>query len=188
MKNEEILEYLKKNIKKKRYHHILRVADTAEKLAIVHDIPADKVYTAALLHDCAKGNEESLLKDYKNIIVNEWVSLEEELKEKSLIHGPLAGIIARDVFGIEEKDILNAVIYHTTGRENMTKLEKIVFLADKLEPKRDYPGVDKIRETAQIDLEKAVLLTIDNTVKYLIENQELIAVITVKTRNNILRR
>lgn len=105
-----------------------------------------------------------------------------------MIHGPLAGIIARDVFGIEEKDILNAVIYHTTGRENMTKLEKIVFLADKLEPKRDYPGVDTIREAAQIDLEKAMLLTIDNTMKYLIENQELIAVITVKTRNNILRR
>ncbi|MDO5649701.1 MAG: bis(5'-nucleosyl)-tetraphosphatase (symmetrical) YqeK [Gallicola sp.] len=186
--NDEILEYLKDNIKEKRVHHIIRVADTARKLADLHKVSAEKVYTAALLHDSAKGNEESLFTKYKEILSKEWNDLDEDLKAEPIVHGPLAGILAREEFGIEDEEILNAIVYHTTGRENMTKVEEIVYLADKLEPKRDYPKIEEIRNIAKIDLEKAMLLSFDNAIEYLIDRKEPIAMITIRSRNNLLRR
>lgn len=186
-KIDEIKEYLQENIKEKRLKHVLRVTETAEKLAEAHGVSVEKAILAALLHDCAKGNEEKLLKDYAPIL-EDWTDLDKDLLEEQLVHAPLAVIVAKDVFHIEDEEILSAVLYHTTGRENMTPLEKVVYLADKLEPAREYGGIDKIRKVSEEDLEKAMLLSFDNTIEYLIGKKEPIAMITVKSRNNLLRR
>lgn len=187
-KNEKIIIFLKEKIKEKRYYHILRVAETAVKFAKIHDVSVEDAYIAALLHDCAKGNEDYYLEKYSSLISVRWKDLEEDLKEEKLIHAPLAALIAEEEFGIEDKEILDAITYHTTGKMNMTKLEMVVFLADKLEPERNYEGIDRIRELALEDLEKAMILSFDNTIQYLIEKDEPIALLTIEIRNELLRR
>lgn len=187
-KIDEIKEYLDENVKEKRVKHVLRVAETAEKLAKTHGVSVEKAVLAAYLHDCAKGSEEKLLREYAPLIEKEWDDLDKDLLEDQLVHAPLAVLVAKDVFRIEDPEILSAVLYHTTGRENMTPLEEVVYLADKLEPARDYKGIDKIRNAAKEDLKTAMLLSFDNTLEYLIGKKEPIAMITVKSRNNLLRR
>ena len=126
-----------------RYEHTLRVADTAEDLALVHDLDADRARLAALLHDAAReiGPDESLtLADKWNVNVGE-----SERQSPKLLHGPVAAELARRELGIDDEEVLEAVRAHTTGKPEMGPLAHVLYVADKIEPARDYPSVGRLQ-------------------------------------------
>jgi len=138
-----------------RYEHTLRVADTAEGLAQAHDLDADKARLAALVHDSAReiGPDEFLkLADTWNLQVGE-----SEQQSPKLLHGPVAAELARRELGIEDEEVLEAVRAHTTGRPGMGPLALVLYVADKIEPARDYPSVGRLRDLAGEDLHTAAL-------------------------------
>ena len=169
------------NIGIKRYEHSLRVVDTAIKLGEIYHANINKVKTAALLHDCAKlQDEKTLLKriyDFDIILDNVVKS------NKELMHGPLGSKIAEIEYGVLDEEVLDAIYYHTTGRANMTLLEKIVYIADYIEPRRNFPGVEQVRNMAFVDLDKSILMAMNNTILFLIENNNLIHPSTLEARN-----
>ncbi|SHG96948.1 putative HD superfamily hydrolase of NAD metabolism [Anaerosphaera aminiphila DSM 21120] len=171
-------------IGEKRFEHSLRVMQTAEKLAEKYDVDIKKARTAAYYHDCAKiGNSTELFKQCE--IYN--LKIDHEMKmAPQIIHGYLGAVIAKKNYGIDDEDILNAIKYHTTGREDMSKLEKIIFLADYIEPKRNFKGVDTARTLASEDLDKAMYFSLNNTVEFLCSSNEYIVLDSIKARNYIL--
>ena len=107
----------------------------------------------------------------------------------ALSHSVIGSYVAKEVFEIEDEEILNAVKYHTTGRENMTLLEKIIYMADLIEEGRYFPKVEELRElTYSGKLEEALILSFNNTIKFVIDNNQLIHPRTVKARNYILSK
>lgn len=176
----KIKEILKKNVSEKRYIHILNVAETAKKLAIHYSEDEKKSEIAALLHDVAKNfKKERMLKLIKEKIPKIYSS-------KALLHSLAGAMYARNIFKIEDKDILNAIKYHTYGREKMTILEKIIYISDTIEPNRDYDGIEKIREEAFRNLDLAIFYELNHKIKYLIENNMIIHINTINMRNEIL--
>jgi predicted HD superfamily hydrolase involved in NAD metabolism len=137
-------------LSKERYGHTLRVADTAEDLAEVHNLDKNRARLAALLHDAARetGPEEFLR------LAHEWDLPvgEPERESPKLLHGPVAAELARRELGIEDGEVLEAVRAHTTGRPGMGPLALVLYVADKIEPARDYPSVGRLRELARENL------------------------------------
>lgn len=137
----------------KRLLHTLNVGYLSAHLADVFGCDKDKALIAGALHDCAKElpleRQLELAKIYSGDLFT----------EKKLLHSPAGAVFARDEFGIEDKEILDAICYHTTGRGDMTLIEKIVYLADKIEPSRNYTDLTPIRSAAEKDLESAMRMT-----------------------------
>lgn len=182
------MEILKNKVRDKlgeyRYKHTLNVLEIGLKLARTYNIPKEKVQIAALLHDYEK---EISLEKAKELLLEHGVFIEDQsMINIDLIHGELASFIAKADFGIEDKDILNAIKYHTTGRAEMSVLEKIIYLADLIEPSRNIDKLNQITEMAYIDLDKAVLMAMDNTIEYLISRGSLINIDTINARNYII--
>lgn len=179
-----IYDKLKKDIGIKRFNHSIGVMNTSMELARHYDYPMGKAKIAGLLHDCGKlQGEINLLKmayDF-DIILDNVMKV-----NKELIHSPLGAEIAKIEYDVEDEDILNAIRYHTTGRENMGLLEKIVYIADLIEPGRDFPGVEKIRELAYEDIDKSLLFAINNTLRFIIQKGNLIHLDTIKARNQLI--
>ncbi|WP_286816505.1 bis(5'-nucleosyl)-tetraphosphatase (symmetrical) YqeK [Bacteroides sp. Phil13] len=153
-------------LKPSRFEHTMGVAYTAANLAMRYDVSMEDAYTAGLLHDNAKYMEgDAMLALCKE---NEQTVSATEQRNPYLLHAKAGAILARDKYGIENEDILNAITYHTTGRPGMTSLEKIIFVADYIEPNRTViPGLDIIRQEAYVDLDHTVYLILVNTLKYL---------------------
>lgn len=137
----------------KRLLHTLNVGYLSAHLADVFGCDKDKALIAGALHDCAKElpfeKQTELAKKYSGDLFT----------EKKLLHSPAGATFAKEEFGIEDKEILDAICYHTTGRGNMTLLEKIVYLADKIEPSRNYTDLTPIRTAAEVDLDSAMRMT-----------------------------
>jgi predicted HD superfamily hydrolase involved in NAD metabolism len=183
---EKIDSYLRENLKEQRYIHSLGVRDSAILLASLYGENTKKAEIAGLVHDCAKNlkNEELL-----NMAVNSGIYLDSVSKmEPQLLHGLCGSIIAEKSMGISDKYILDSIIYHTTGRENMTRLDKIIYLADYIEPSRNFQEVNYLRNLSYIDLDKAMLYAFDITIKYIISKEKLLHMETIKGRNYILQR
>ena len=179
-----VYEKLKESIGVKRYKHSLGVMNTSIELSKLYNCSIKKAALAGLLHDCGKlQGEINLLKiaDDFDIIVDNVMK-----KNPDLIHCFIGEIIAKKEYNIYDKDILNAIRYHTTGREAMSLLEKIVYIADIIEPSRNFEGVDKIRELAYKDLDKSILYAINSTIKFVIDRGKLIHLDTIKARNHLL--
>ncbi|WP_409228246.1 bis(5'-nucleosyl)-tetraphosphatase (symmetrical) YqeK [Gudongella sp. SC589] len=181
---DRIIEVLKDRIGEERLNHTLSVVEEALSLAKRHKAPEDKVKIAALLHDFAKNLtlEESLrlAKEYGLKLDDVTITSTE------LIHGPLGARMVKEYFNIGDQEILNAITYHTTGRENMTTVEKIVFLADFIEPGREFEGIQIIRAKALEDLDEAIFMALDSTISYLLKKKSIIHVNTVHARNFLL--
>ncbi|KAB3537407.1 HD domain-containing protein [Alkaliphilus pronyensis] len=175
---------LKQVISKKRYKHTLGVVDVAVYLANKYGENCNKAAIAALLHDYAKDFSEAKLR--KHIKKNK-IPVDDVLNcAYQLLHGKVAASIAKKRFGVTDIDILNAVEYHTTGRRGMTRLEKIIYLADFIEVGRSYPGVDELRVIAEEDLDKAVLKALNNTIIYVLDINQILHPNTIDARNQIL--
>ena len=168
-------------IGEKRYLHTIRVRDVAIDLANIYGVDPEKAEIAGFLHDCAKiRDEKKLIKEAKN----QGLLITEEMKRApQIIHSHLGRVMAKNLYGIDDEDILNAISYHTTGRPNMSDLEKIIFLADYIEPMRNFDGVDIARKLAKKDLDSAMYFALNNTLKFLVEKDKYIVVETVLARN-----
>ena len=140
-------------LSKERYQHTLRVADTAEDLALAHDLDADRARLAALLHDAGReiGPEE-----YLNLAQKWHIQVgDAERQSPKLLHGPVAAELAKRELGVDDEEVLEAVRAHTTGRPEMESLALVLYVADKIEPARDYPSVGRLRTLAREDLHQA---------------------------------
>jgi predicted HD superfamily hydrolase involved in NAD metabolism len=185
MWNEEQMKYyLKENLSEERYNHSLGVMNTAEKLAEMYSADITRSRVAGLIHDCAKemDKKEILKLCKKNHIEIDYV-LE---ANPGLLHGVAGAIIARDIMKVEDEDILRAIQYHTTGKKAMSLLEKIIYLADYIEPSRDFTGVEELRNATSRNLDEALLLSFDKTIEVVIRRGDLIYQKTVEARNYII--
>ncbi|MFL0195786.1 bis(5'-nucleosyl)-tetraphosphatase (symmetrical) YqeK [Clostridium sp. WILCCON 0269] len=181
---EQIKEYLKERLSKNRYEHSLNVKNTAIRLAEIYHEDVKKAGMAGLVHDCAKymSDDEMLNLAQKNGIFIDEVS---RLNPK-LLHGSVGVVVAKNIMGICDEDILNAVSFHTTGKKNMNLLEKIIYIADYIEPSRNFPGVEELRNKSFIDLDDAVLDAFNNTIKVVISREQLLHLNTIEGRNYLI--
>ena len=157
----EIISSLKKRIRPSRFRHTLGVIETAERLASAWNYPhPEKARLAALLHDCAKSESDALG------------------------HAPLGAVIAREEYGVRDPEILEAIRWHTTGHPDMSMLEKIIFIADYIEPGRDRaPHLKALRELALNDPDKTIYCILEDTLSYLRNSGACIDAASVETYN-----
>ena len=160
---EQLKSFVKQQMPAKRYQHTLGVCESSVELAKRFNADVQKAQTAALLHDIAKYLSNEIL-EQKLIQAHETYYL---AYSPLVWHAPVGAIVAKEACQIEDEEILNAIKYHTTGKAAMTDLEKIVFLADYIEPGRTQPGVEVIRDLATKNLDQAVAKTLSDTVAYL---------------------
>lgn len=183
--NEYIKQKIKGMLNEKRYIHSIKVAEEAVKLAKKYGINEDKAYLAGILHDCARNlsaeKMSKLIKDDEELT-------KEDYKYPEIIHGFAGAILARNIFRIEDIEILHAIKYHTVGRKNMTDLEKIIYIADWIEPGRKGKEIENIREAVYKNLDEAVLIAVANEIMYLIDKKRSIHINTIKLRNEIIRK
>jgi len=148
----------------KRYGHTLRVADTAEDLARVHGLDPGRARLAALLHDAARElSPEEFLE-----LAGGWKLPvgEPERENPKLLHGPVAAEMARRELGVRDGEVLDAVREHTTGRPGMGPLSLALFVADKIEPARDYPSVEDLRRLSGKSLRGAAAESLRRTIAH----------------------
>ncbi|WP_435924714.1 bis(5'-nucleosyl)-tetraphosphatase (symmetrical) YqeK [Paenibacillus sp. DYY-L-2] len=181
---EQLIEIVSGQMPAKRWKHVEGVMETSVILAERFGGDPVKADLAALLHDLAKfwpvERQEEVIRDN---------GLNPELLEhdKQLLHAEVGAFISERDYGIADREVLDAIRYHTSGRVGMTKLDKIVCLADYIEPGRDFPGVDRIRELAGHSLEEALLAGFDSTISFLLEKRKAIFPLTVLARNDLLK-
>lgn len=182
----EIKNWLKENLNAERYSHSLGTAECAKELAVQFGLDKEKAYTAGLLHDCAKCfSNEKLLEIIKNNLQVE----EAEMLNYKTLHAPVSAYYAKKYFGVEDKEILSAIRWHTLGRLEMTDFEKIIFLADKIEARtRDaefrQQCLDVLKEEKGLD--KALFKCFEATIKSLVDRRLAICHITIDVYNELL--
>lgn len=185
MNYTKIQEWLKENLNEKRYIHTLGTANCAKELAKQFGLNQDKAYLAGLLHDCAKCFSNERLLD----IIHQHLDVEEcEMLNYKTLHAPVSAYIAETEFNITDKEIISAIRWHTLGKLNMTDFEKIIFIADKIEPNtRDKEYSDKIRELLSQDngLNKALLKCYKETIKSLVKRDLKICLLTIEIYNKL---
>ncbi len=165
---EKVKAEIAKRMPNKRFAHVLRVTETAMMLAEKYAVPVRQAEQAALFHDIAKYMDEASLQAMmrKENVDGRLFSFHPELW-----HAPVGAIIARDEFGITTEDILNAIRYHTTGRAGMSTLEKVIYIADMIEPGREFPGVERLRELAEQNIDTAMSACIHQSVQFLVSKK-----------------
>lgn len=180
---EELLKQVRSQMHEKRYIHTLGVAESARQLAVRYGADPAKAELAGILHDYCKCWPTDKMRDYlvrydfdKDIIDG----------EKELWHAFVGAIVIQTELGVTDPEILQAVRYHTTGRVGMSLLEKVVCLADYIEPNRSYPGVDQVRMLAEKSLDEALAFALGNTITYLIEQKKRVYSLTLSAYNDLI--
>lgn len=184
MKRSELIEAVRRQMPEKRWSHTLGVMETAVKLANRFGADPDKAELAAILHDTAKYWP---VERQRRIALEQGLAEEELHYDPELLHAPVGAYVAETEYGVKDREVLDAIRYHTTGRAKMTLLDKIVCLADYIEPGRNFPGVDDMRRLAEISLEEALVAGFDSTISFLISRRKKIFPLTVAARNGLLR-
>lgn len=177
---KKIRKKVEKAQDKSRFEHTLGVAYTAAMLARIYGLNEEDALIAGYLHDCAKclSHDEKLKICKKNDI--EVTPLEK--RNPFLLHSKVGSFLAHTEYGIDDSDILNAITYHTTGRPEMSLLEKIVFISDYIEPGRESaPNLLEIRKTVFTDLDSALIMVLKDTLNYLSASGKEIDEMTQKT-------
>lgn len=182
----EVLEMkLREKLTDERYNHSKNVMIIAVELAQLFNVDIVKAKIAGLLHDYAKFLDAEQIHDYIklfNLNYDEFL-----LKNPYLLHGPIGSEVIKLEFNIFDKDILNAIKYHTYGTVDMTDLEKIIYIADIIEPDRDYfEGLDELRTVAYQDLDHALKLSVKYTIDSLIQENKPIYYKTIELWNSLI--
>lgn len=184
MNSDEALTIIKDHLPEKRYIHTIGVYETAKKLAEQYGASVKKAELAAIFHDYAKYRP---VEEMRAIILRENFPRDLLDFHPELWHAPVGAWLVREEQGIEDEEILNAIKYHTTGRANMTTLEKIIYLADYIEPnRRSFPGLEEVRKLAEVDLDRAVFQCTKNSIEYLLSKNATIYPDTIHTYNSFL--
>ena len=177
---KKIRKALQKSLDPKRYEHTLGVEYTAAALAMRYDADIKNAQLAGLLHDCAK-----CMSDEKRLSICEKHNISVNAIEKRnpfLLHAKVGSFLAMHEYKVTDGDVINAILNHTTGRPGMSLLEKIVFIADYIEPgRKQAPNLKEIRKLAFIDLDKALLRILEDTLEYLHETGGELDPMTEKT-------
>ncbi|MCR4674291.1 MAG: bis(5'-nucleosyl)-tetraphosphatase (symmetrical) YqeK [Lachnospiraceae bacterium] len=178
------LKLIKKNLsdhlKPSRYAHTIGVADTAAALAMKYGYDMNKAYVAGLLHDCAKYMTNDELLAYCN--KNELSVTEGEKKAPHLLHSKAGAYMAKQDYHINDDEILHAILVHTTGQPNMNLLDKIIFVADYIEPNRDKAiRLEEIRQIAFWNLDFAILMILEDTISYIKDKNQFLDDSTLET-------
>ena len=177
-------ERLASMLKPKRFRHSINTMQTAVALAKHYKVDIEKAAIAGLLHDCAKNlSDEDLL-----VCCNKYGIAVSELEKRQpfLLHGAVGAVIAKNEFYVDDCEILKAIMCHTTGCVNMCTLDKIIFLADYIEPAREHKEAEAARKLVYEDIDKAMLFTYDSVIKYVISKNGLIHPNTIEARNELL--
>jgi predicted HD superfamily hydrolase involved in NAD metabolism len=180
----EMEALLKESLKPNRYIHSVNTMKVAIQLAEHYGEDKDIAAVAGLLHDCAKNlNDDETLK-YCN---DNGIELNEiEKHQLFLMHGEVGAIIAKEKYGVENEIILNAIRYHTTGYSKMNMMDKIVYLADYIEPGRTHCSAEDVRKLVYEDIDKALICAFNNVIKFVIMQNGLIHPFTIEARNKLL--
>ena len=179
-----LAEAVRRQMSERRWKHTLGVVGAARELAERFGGDADKAELAALLHDYAKDWPAERL---ERILRERGLAPDLLEYDKELWHAPVGAWAVREELGVADEEVLDAIRWHTSGREGMSLLDKIVCLADYIEPGRNYPGAEDIRELARLDLDGALAAAFGNTIRFLLERGRLIYPLTVLARNDLLR-
>jgi len=177
-------EIIRARLSENRYQHSMRVAMVAREMARTYGLDENKAGLAGIVHDYAKG-----MPGYELLsIAKEHDLLEDEVEEKSpdLLHATVGAFLLFRDYGLDDEEVLNAVRSHTLGRVGMTDFEKVLFLADLIEPGRDFPGIERVRCLAMRNLDQGMVQAIDLTLRYCMDQGRLIHPRTVLVRNNLL--
>lgn len=184
MNREALVEATRSQMPERRWQHVLGVVETAVELADRFGGDRDKAWLAALLHDYTKAWPIDRM---ERIIREQGLPAELLEHDKELWHAHVGAWVVRQEHGIDDEEVLDAIRYHTSGREGMTQLDKIVCLADYMEPSRDFPGVERIRELAKTSLDEALIAGFDSTISFLLSKGKIIFPLTVLSRNDLIR-
>lgn len=161
--------YVQKKLSKERYEHTIFVVKQALKLADYYKLDTEKVEKAALLHDIAKEfNEQELL---QNVEQSDILFHTDFLNAKPIWHAFAGGEFVRKHLGVQDEEIINAIKYHTTGRQNMSDIEKVIFLSDLTEDSRKFEGIDFLREQLFVSLDTAMYYALKHTLLFLLKSR-----------------
>lgn len=185
MNLEQAKQIVKDILPEKRYIHTLGVIEAACSLAEKHDASIEDAGIAAALHDMAKFHDKNEMRD---VIIDH--QLDPVLLDfhHELWHAPVGAVFAREKLRISNEDVLNAIRYHTTGRTNMSKLEKIIYIADYIEPGRTFNGVENVREVAAKDLDKAMKIALKQSIEFLISKSQPVFPDTLASYNEYVQK
>lgn len=183
MNREEALALVKEQITERRYIHTLGVVESAVELAERYGADVKKAELAAIFHDYAKFRPKE---EMEQIIIAEKMDPALLDYNMELWHAPVGAYLVKKEAGIQDAEILDAIAYHTSGRVGMSLLDKVVYLADYIEPGRSFPGVDEVRQTAKRNLDHAVIQALRNTVVFLMKRNQAIYPDTFKTYNDLI--
>ena len=185
---DEIKEWLRVNLTAEKYVHSLGTAEAAKAIAEKCDYDEDKAYFAGLVHDCAKNLP--LAAQLELVRRAPFTLLEGETVNAKILHAPAGAVLAREIFNVEDEEILSAVRWHTLGHVGMSMLEKIIFLADKIEPetrgREDYEKRLKALDNPEMP-EKEILDCYIYTIKSLVDRQLKICNQTIDVYNYLLK-
>lgn len=177
---QDLLAAVKKSLSQHRFEHVVRVEQAAVKLAQLNDVSVEKASIAALCHDYAK---ERSAEEFKAVIKR--ANLDPDLLNwgNFIWHGVVGAQIVHDELQITDQEILNAIVRHTVGAPEMTKLDQIIYVADFVEDGRDFPDAKIARSLAYADLKAAVTFETKHTLEYLLSSNRTIYPTAILTYN-----
>ncbi|MBM7541698.1 bis(5'-nucleosyl)-tetraphosphatase (symmetrical) YqeK [Amphibacillus cookii] len=185
MDKSSALKAVKPHLTASRFAHTERVTETALILADRFEVDKGETVLAAIFHDYAKYRDLDEMAQIirKHQLPNDLLSYHHELW-----HGPVASILVETELNINNPAVKEAIYWHTTGHASMTKLEKIIYLADYIEPGRDFEGLDAVRKQAESNLNEACFMAVRNGMRFLLENERLIYPETLNMYNDLKRK
>jgi predicted HD superfamily hydrolase involved in NAD metabolism len=181
---ENIKSRLRQCLNAKRYSHSIGTMEVCLALSKHYGYNEDKAEIAGLLHDCAKNLGSDIL--FNIAKENELEPDEVQVSQPGLLHGVIGAVIAKKDYGIYDDDILHAIKFHTTGCKNMSILDKIVYIADYIEPGRDFKGIGKLRSLVYEDMDAALLNMMNISISYIIKRGQMLHIDTIEARNSII--
>jgi predicted HD superfamily hydrolase involved in NAD metabolism len=183
-KHSHLVDAVSKRISGPRFDHTMGVIGVATDLALEYGESVENAFLAALFHDYSKyiSHDEAVER-------SKFYGIELDgtlLRHPKLLHGHIAAEEAREQFGIDSESILDAVRYHTFGREHMKTLDKIIYIADAVEPMRQYEGVDEIRDALGKSLDRALLMSVESTIIHVVKKGFHLHIGSVLMRNRLI--
>ncbi|MBS2969771.1 bis(5'-nucleosyl)-tetraphosphatase (symmetrical) YqeK [Metabacillus sp. KIGAM252] len=183
MESKQALAIVKEQLKDHRYQHTLGVMETAIELAGKYGADVKKAEMAAIFHDYAKFRQKE---EMRQIILNQNMRRDLLIHNEELWHAPAGAYLVQKEAGIEDLEVLDAIRYHTSGKAGMSVLEKVIYVADYIEPGRRFPGAEEAREAAKRDLNEAMILSLQNTIMFLLKKNQAVYPMTIEAYNDLI--
>ncbi|MET1014106.1 MAG: bis(5'-nucleosyl)-tetraphosphatase (symmetrical) YqeK [Paenisporosarcina sp.] len=185
MNRDKYLAAVRKRMSETRYVHTLGVMNTASRLAKVYGESEEDAELAAILHDVVKFADRNWLKDQ---IVEHHMDERLLSFHHELWHAPVGAIVAREEFGVTNQNVLDAIRFHTTGRAQMSRLEKIIYCSDMIEPSRQFPGLEELRKKDEEDLDALMEMCVKRSIQFLIQKNQPVYPDSIHCYNDLVTR